>query len=163
MIGPATKADLPGIVAILNHIDATSHATFNTHPATVDERLPWFQQFAVSGPHRLLVARHAGSVLGYTCTAPYRSHEAFRETVETSIALAADARGQGLGTLLYRTLFDALAGEPIHTMVAGIALPNDASVALHRRFGFTDVGTFHEYALKNGHYISSLWMQRPSP
>jgi len=48
----------------------------------------------------------------------------------------------------------------VHVALAGIALPNDASVALHRNFGFTEVGTFREYAIKNGQYISSVWMQR---
>jgi phosphinothricin acetyltransferase len=48
----------------------------------------------------------------------------------------------------------------LHLAVAGIALPNDASVALHRKFGFTDVGVFDEYAIKHGSYINSLWMQR---
>jgi predicted GNAT superfamily acetyltransferase len=62
---------------------------------------------------------------------------------------------------LYRALFDSLAPEPsVHVALAGIALPNDASVALHRNFGFTEVGTFREYAIKNGQYISSVWMQR---
>jgi len=50
--------------------------------------------------------------------------------------------------------------ETVHLAVAGIALPNDASVALHRKFGFSDVGIFDEYAMKHGAYISSLWMQR---
>jgi phosphinothricin acetyltransferase len=58
-------------------------------------------------------------------------------------------------------LFDTLALEPsVHVALAGIALPNDASVALHRKHGFTEVGTFREYAIKNGRYISSVWMQR---
>lgn len=47
----------------------------------------------------------------------------------------------------------------VHCIVVGIAVPNDASVALHRRFGFTDIGVFDEYAQKNGERISSLWMQ----
>jgi phosphinothricin acetyltransferase len=53
-----------------------------------------------------------------------------------------------------------LVDEPVHVILAGIALPNDASIALHRKFGFTEIGTFREYALKNGTYISSTWMQR---
>ena len=81
-------------------------------------------------------------------------------TVEVSIALDVSCRGRGLGGRLYQRLFDDLANEPVHVVLAGIALPNDASVALHRRFGLTEVGTFHEYAIKNGQYISSLWMQR---
>jgi phosphinothricin acetyltransferase len=160
-IGPATAGDLPGIVDILNYATANSTATFATRPATVAERRDWFGQFSPAGPYRLLVARRGDQVLGYACSQPYRDHEAFRETVEVSIALDVRQRGQGIGTGLYRALFDALAGEPsVHVVVAGIALPNDASVALHRKFGFTDVGTFREYAMKNGQYVSSLWMQR---
>ena len=100
-------------------------------------------------------------VLGYACSQRYRNLEAFRETVEVSIALDVSSRGQGVGTALYHALFDSLAVEPsVHVALAGIALPNDASVALHRKFGFTEVGTFREYAIKNGQYISSIWMQR---
>lgn len=69
----------------------------------------------------------------------------------------------GVGSALYRTLFDSLAGEAVHVAVAGIAMPNNASDALHRKFGFTEVGTFREYAVKNGRYLSSLWMQRLAP
>ena len=66
-----------------------------------------------------------------------------------------------MSTALYRALFDSLALEPsVHVALAGIALPKNASVALHRKFGFTEVGTFREYAIKNGLYISSVWMQR---
>lgn len=57
-------------------------------------------------------------------------------------------------------LFEILDAEPVHVAVAGILQPNDASVALHRRFGFTDVGMFHEYAVKNGRHFSSLLLQR---
>jgi phosphinothricin acetyltransferase len=160
-IGPATDQDLAPIVGILNYAAANSIATFATRPVTVAERRDWFGQFSPAGPYRLLVARRGDQVLGYACSQPYRDHDAFRETVEVSIALDVRHRGQGTGTALYRALFDALDREPsVHVVLAGIALPNDASVALHRKFGFTDVGTFREYAVKNSQYISSLWMQR---
>ncbi|MCA1655585.1 MAG: N-acetyltransferase family protein [Pseudonocardiaceae bacterium] len=159
-VEPATEDDLPAIVEIVNYTAANSHATFGTRPTTVAERRDWFAQFATSGPHRILVARRGDLVLGYACSQRYRDHEAFRETVEVSIALDAGCRGQGVGAALYRALFDCLADEPVHVVLAGIAMPNDASVALHRKFGFTEVGTFHEYAVKNGRYISSLWLER---
>jgi phosphinothricin acetyltransferase len=155
-----TEDDLPAIVGILNDAAANSIARFETRPVSVAERREWFGQFSAAGPHRLVVARGA-QVRGYACSQRYRELEAFRETVEVSIALDAGSRGQGVGTALYRALFDSLAAEPsVHVALAGIALPNDASVALHRKFGFTEVGTFREYAIKNGQYISSLWMQR---
>lgn len=125
------------------------------------ERRDWFSQFAATGPYRLLVARDGDQVRGYACSQRYRNLEAFRETVEVSVALDVSSRGRGVGTALYRALFDSLSSEPsVHVALAGIALPNDASVALHRTFGFTEVGIFREYAIKNGQYVSSVWMQR---
>jgi phosphinothricin acetyltransferase len=159
VIGPGTAEDLPGIVAILNYTAANSIARFETEPATVAERGDWFARFGPTGPYRLLVARRAGHVVGFACSQRYRDLAAFRETVEVSVALDVSCRGEGLGSRLYQALFDCLADEPVHVALAGIALPNDASVALHRKFGFTEVGTFREYAVKNGQYLSSLWMQ----
>lgn len=160
-ITAGAEDDLGAIVGILNYAAASSIARFETQLVSVAERRDWFGQFSAIGPYRLVVARDGDQVRGYACSQRYRDLEAFRETVEVSIALDADSRGQGVGTALYRALFDSLAAEPsVHVALAGIALPNDASVALHRKFGFTEVGTFREYAIKNGQYISSVWMQR---
>jgi phosphinothricin acetyltransferase len=160
-ITAGTADDLAAIVGILNYSAASSIASFETRPFSVAERRDWFGQFSATGPYRLLVARRGDQVLGYACSQRYRDHEAFRETVEVSIALDVGSRGQGVGTALYRALFGSLDAEPsVHVALAGIALPNDASIALHRTFGFTEVGTFCEYAIKNGQYISSVWMQR---
>jgi phosphinothricin acetyltransferase len=157
----AAVDDLPQIVDIYNHVAAHSIANFNTRPATVRERLGWFHRHSATGPHRILIARRGTMVLGYAASSAYRpDHDAFRETVEVSISLHHTARRQGIGTLLYTALFDQLSTAPVHVALAGIALPNDASVALHRKFGFNDVGTYREYAVKNGQYISSLWMER---
>ncbi len=159
-IVPGGESDLPAIVAILNYTIENSDATFSTKSVTVAERRDWFKRFSATGPHRLLVARRGTQILGYAASQPYRDDDGFRETVEVSIALHVSSRGQGIGTALYRTLFACLVGEPVHVALAGIVLPNDASVALHRKFGFNDVGTFHEYGIKHGRYLSSLWMER---
>src|SRR5215472_9687078 len=127
-IRPGTEDDLPSIVEILNYTAANSIANFDTRPISVSERRDWFGQFSTVGPYRLLIAQRGNRVLGYACSARYRDHEAFRETVEVSIALDASSRGQRIGTSLYRELFDRLAHEPVHIALAGIALPNDASV-----------------------------------
>ena len=149
------------IADIYNHWVAHSIANFSTRPTTTTERLEWFRQYSTTGPHRLLVARRGATVLGYAASSAYRPElEAFRETVEVSVSLHHTARHQGIGTGLYAALFDHLDTEPVHVALAGIALPNDASVALHRKFGFIEIGTFREYAVKNGQRISSLWMDR---
>jgi phosphinothricin acetyltransferase len=62
---------------------------------------------------------------------------------------------------LYASLLKLLEDQPVHLAVAGVALPNDASVALHRKLGFEEVGTFREYARKGDVRISSIWFQRP--
>lgn len=159
-IEAATVVDVPALLEIYNASMTSGNSNFDTRPATLDERSTWFTQFASAGPHRLLVARQDTQVLGYACSSRYRDHEAFRETVEVSISLHSSGRGQGIGTLLYGSLFERLAGEDVHVALAGIALPNKASVALHRKFGFTEVGIFREYAVSRGHYVSSIWMQR---
>jgi phosphinothricin acetyltransferase len=162
-IAPAVEEDLPGIVEIFNYTAANSIANFYTRPVSVAERRGWFGQFSSAGCYRLFVARRGGLVVGYAGSQRYRALETFSETIEVSIALDVSCRGQGVGTALYRELFGSLAGEQVHVALAGIAVPNEASVALHRKFGFTEVGTFCEYAAKDGQYISSLWMQRLMP
>jgi phosphinothricin acetyltransferase len=160
LIGPGTEDDVPGIVDILNYTIMNSNATLATQPVSVAERREWLECFSATGPYRLLVARRGSQVLGYAASQPYRDHDGFRETVEVSIALHVASRAQGVGTDLYRALFRCLDDEPVHVALAGIVLPNDASIALHRKLGFTEVGTFHEYAVKNGEYLSSMWMER---
>ena len=68
--------------------------------------------------------------------------------------------GRGIGTILYKVLFDALRNQDIRRIMAGITLPNDASVKIHRRFGFTDVGVFTECGRKFDRYWDVVWMQR---
>lgn len=159
-IRAASVHDLPAIVEIHNHHVLNGVATFDEVPATVEGRTEWFATFGRMGRYRLVVADDGG-VRGFACSAPYRTHPAFAETVELSIYLDPSWTGRGLGTALYEHLLAELATEGLHRAVVGIALPNDASVALHRRFGFVEVGVFDEYATKWGRSISSIWMQRP--
>jgi phosphinothricin acetyltransferase len=121
--------------------------------------MSWFAGYGDSR-HQLLVADDAGEVVGCTYSGVYRPSPAFGATVETSIYPAPNQRLRGLGSALYTGPFQRLAEQPVHLAVAGIALPNDASIALHRKFGFEEVGTFREYARKHGEWISSTWFQR---
>ena len=160
-IRAAQAADLPALTEIHNHYVLHSQASFDTEPQTPEQRRSWFDGYAETGPYRLLVAEAGDKLLGAAWSSRYRPHPAFERTIETSIYLAPDARRQGIGSALYTQLFADLAAEPLHLAVAGIALPNEASIRLHRRFGFTEVGIFKDYALKHGQYISSIWMQKP--
>jgi phosphinothricin acetyltransferase len=155
----AGAGDLASIVEIYNHYVVNTTVTLDETPQTIDDRRPWFEAFGASGRYRLVVAAD-DDVCGWSCSTRYRDHPAFLKTVEFSICLAPTHLRRGLGTLLYRRLLVELEREDVHRAVVGIALPNEASVQLHRRMGFNEVGVFDEYATKGDRYISSLWMQR---
>jgi phosphinothricin acetyltransferase len=156
----ARPDDAGALLALRNHYIAHSFATFDEAPLRLPQARDWIAGFGATGPHRLLVARDGGRLLGFCSSQPYRAHPAFARTIETSIYVAPDAAGTGVGSALYRRLFAELAGLGLHRAVAGIALPNEASVRLHARMDFRPVGVFDEYAHKNGRAISSQWMQR---
>ncbi len=159
-IRSAREDDLPGLTEICNHYVTTSAATFDTEPSSVEQRRSWFEQFAETGPHRLIVAEEEGIVLGYASSQRFRPKAAYDTTVETTVYCAPDATGRGIGGLLYAALFDELAGEDLRAAVAAIALPNPPSIALHDRFGFTLVGVFHDVGRKLGRYWDVAWYEK---
>jgi phosphinothricin acetyltransferase len=152
--------DLPRLTEIYNHYVVHSPATFDLEPKTLDQRREWFSQFAEAGRHRLLVADENGVILGYAGTMRWRPKPAYDTTVETSIYCAPESVGRGVGGNLYAALFDAIAGENIHRIVAGYVPPNPASAALHERFGFRPVGTFSEVGYKFGRYWDVCWVEK---
>jgi phosphinothricin acetyltransferase len=160
-IRQATKADLPRLTEIYNHYVIHTPVTFDLEPYTVERRAAWFEQFGSSGRYRLLVAENDAGILGYAGTTRFRPKAAYDSTVETSIYCAPDAVHKGTGSALYSALFDALAGEDIHRIVAGHTMPNPVSAALHRKFGFQPVGIFHENGRKFGRYWDVTWLERP--
>jgi phosphinothricin acetyltransferase len=157
----AVSSDLPRLTAIYNHYVLHTPITFDLEPQTLEQRAVWFTQFAPTGPHRLLVAEQDGRVQGYAGTTRFRAKPAYNATVETTIYCAPDAKGCGIGGLLYAALFEALAGEDVHRIVAGYVPPNEASARLHTRFGFTPVGTFTETGYKFGQYWDVCFLERP--
>lgn len=160
-IRSARRPDLPALVRIYNHYVAHTWVTFDTEPFAVEERAPWFEGFAESGPHRLLVAEIDGEAGGYASSRPFAAKAAYASSVETTIYLDPARVGRGVGRPLYRALLDALEAEPgVHRAYAGIALPNDASVALHEKLGFAPAGTFREVGFKLGGYRDVRWYER---
>ncbi|MGC2299585.1 MAG: N-acetyltransferase family protein [Acidobacteriaceae bacterium] len=156
-IRAAQVGDLRRLMEIYNHYVVHLPATFDLEAKTLEERQDWFGQFAETGRHRLLVAEVGGLVLGYTGTMRWRPKPAYDTTVETTIYCAPESVGRGVGAQLYAALFDAIAGEEIHRIVAGFVPPNPASAALHERFGFRPVGVFGEVGYKAGTGMFAGW------
>ena len=159
VIRDATGEDLAAMAAIYDEQVATSVATFDTEPrgaAYLGEKLA-----TAGGGDIVLVAREGDAVQGYAFSGPFRPRPAYAGTKEVSVYLAGSARGRGLGRALYAELLGRLdARADVHTQVAVIALPNDASVALHRAMGFEEVGVLREVGHKFGRYVDTAWYQR---
>lgn len=156
----ATLADLPALTDIYNHYVVHTPATFDLEPFAVDQRRQWFDHYGSSGPHQLLVAARGGDVLGYATSSPLRQKKAYDPSIEVTVYLHPEAVGGGIGSALYGRLFDALRGQDLHRAYAAIALPNDGSVALHRKFGFVEMGTMTEVGRKFDRWWDVLWMER---
>ncbi len=159
----AAPSDLPRITAIYAHYVDTTPITFDVDAVTTDERVPWFEQHTTGRGHRLLVATDGGTIIGYAGTGQFRAKRAYDSTVEATVYVAHDFIGRGVGTTLYTALFEALQHDDVHRVVAGITIPNDASIALHRRLGFTEVGVFREVGWKLGRYWDVAWFERALP
>ncbi|WP_434763999.1 GNAT family N-acetyltransferase [Vibrio fortis] len=152
--------DVSSITDIFNYYIEHSNARFEESPLSLDNRLKWFSQFKPDSRHQIYVAIDNGKLIGFACSQPYRAMAAFDETVEVTVYLAPFIQGKGVGSKLYEKLFSAIQVHGVHRVLSGIALPNEASIALHKRFGFREVGVFNKYAKKNGEYISSMWLEK---
>jgi phosphinothricin acetyltransferase len=160
-IRSAIRDDLTRLTEIYNHYVVHTPVTFDIKPWTVEQRVPWLEQFSATGRYRLLVAEQDGKVVGCAGTTRFRPKAAYDTTVETTVYCAPEFIGKGIGKQLYSALFDALSEENIHRIVAGYVLPNPASAALHAQFGFKPIGVFTENGYKLGRFWDVCWMERP--
>lgn len=152
----ANAADAAGIAAIYRPYVERSHLTF-------EEVAPGAAELAqrMSNPlHPWLVACEDGRTLGYASTSPMRNRAAYRWSVETGIYLAPEAQGRGIGRELLRVHLEMLERQGFVTAIAGIALPNDASVALHEKLGFRLSGVERGVGFKLGQWVDVGRWQR---
>jgi phosphinothricin acetyltransferase len=159
-IRAAVIGDLAALTALYNHYVIHTPVTFDLLPLQVEQRRVWFDAHHMTGRHRLLVADERGEIVGYAATGPWRPRAAYDTTVESSIYVRPGAVRRGIGRQLYTALFDAIADADVHTIVAGVTLPNDASVALHERLGFRQVGVFEDAGRKFDRFWDVAWFQR---
>ncbi|WP_460066617.1 N-acetyltransferase family protein [Streptomyces sp. YKOK-I1] len=161
-VRPGVEGDLMALTDLYNHYVRETPITFDTAVFTPEERRPWLLSHPEDGPYRLKVAVDTDSqeILGYATSSPYRQKPAYSTSVEATVYVAPHAGGRGIGTLLYKALFEALAGEDLHRAYAGIAQPNEASTRLHERFGFRYVGTYREVGRKFGRYWDVAWYEK---
>jgi phosphinothricin acetyltransferase len=154
----ATRDDLAAINEIYNHYVLHSTCTYQTEPSTAPERLEWF---AAHGPaHPITVAVLDGEIVGWGSLSRFHPRAAYGHTVENSVYLRHDRRGQGLGGAILADLVERARRLGHRSIMAGIDADQTASVALHRKFGFTPVAHLREVGFKFGRWLDVIWMQR---
>ncbi len=156
----ATEADLDGITAVYDQHIVDSAVSFDVEPWPRERRLAWWADHQGHPRLVVLVAEVDGQVVGTSYSSWYRPKVAYERSVETSIVLDRAWVGRGLGRRLYGALLDDLAAAGTHRAYAVVTLPNEASVALHHRLGFRDVGVEDECGWKLGRYWSTLTLEK---
>ena len=158
LIREASPADFERINQIYNWTIVDNHVSFDTEPYDDTSRMAWFK---ARDPELVcLVAELDGIVAGVSYSSWYRPKSAYRSSMETTIVLDLDHRGQGLGALLLGALTDRLADQGVHRAIAIVALPNDASVGLHHKLGYTTVGTLTDVGHKLGRYWDTMILEK---
>jgi L-amino acid N-acyltransferase YncA len=159
MIREAIESDVPAMNAIYNQYIVGSHVSFDTEVWSDDKRLDWFNERTGAG-YPFFVGEQGSELLGLTWAGPWRRKEAYRLSAETTVVLSPDATGAGRGGLLYETLLDRLIKLGFHRAFAIIALPNDPSIDLHMRLGFTELCVLDEAGFKDGRFVSTMLLER---
>lgn len=158
-IRPVNASDSPRLAAIYNHYILHTTVSFEEDPltpsemearitATVGEGFPW------------LVAAEGENVLGYAYATQWKRRSAYRFSAESTVYLDPAWTGRGLGSRLYDRLIPILKSKGVHTVIAGIALPNAASVTFHERAGFKKTAHFREVGFKLGQWVDVGYWQR---
>lgn len=161
MVRDATPSDASSICEIYNHYVLHTHSTFEMDPISEQEmakrvshvqnelKLPW------------LIFEMKDQIMGYAYATQWKPRKAYARTVESTVYLSPDSFGKGIGSIIYRELLDQLVALDYHSILGGIALPNDASIGLHEKLGFVKVGQLKEVGFKMNRWVDvGYWEYR---
>lgn len=157
----ATERDIPYLLEIYNHYVANSTVTFDEDPLTLTEMRDKFRVVAKLGYPWIVAVSPNGQVLGYSYVTPWKAKAAYRFTVENSIYLGPATTGKGLGTALMAATLEQAKAAGVKEVVAVIADKGaEASIALHERFGFREIGHMGKVGFKFGRWLGTVLMQK---
>jgi L-amino acid N-acyltransferase YncA len=157
-IRSARETDLPEILEIYNHVILHTTAVYAYEPQTLEMRKTWYDGKVKDGCP-VFVAEAGGRVVGLSTYGPFRAWPAYKYTVENSVYVAADQRGKGIARLLMPPLIDAARAQSYHAIIASIDATNEASLSLHRSFGFGEVAHFRQVGFKFGRWLDLKFLE----
>lgn len=158
MIRFAREDDTAAIAHIYNHYIKNTIVTFEEQELSAQDIQERISETNTAGlPY--LVAETADGIAGYAYASRWNGRCAYKHSVEVTVYLAQEFARKGFGTTLYNQLFEELRERKFHVVIAGISLPNPASIALHERFGMEKVAHFKEVGFKFEEWVDVGYWQ----
>jgi L-amino acid N-acyltransferase len=154
------RRDAEAIRSIYNAEVGETTVTFDLVPRTLDEQVEWIDEHTGARPAIVAVDEETGEVVGFGSLSPFKERPAYATTVEDSVYVRRDRRGEGIARSLLEELLRLAADHGFHSVIARIVGGHEVSIALHERCGFTTVGTEHEVGRKFGRWLDVVEMQR---
>ena len=154
----ADKNDLPRLLEIYNDILINTTAIYSSEPHTLQMRTEWFETKRQQG-FPVYVAEYNNAIAGFATFGPFRAWPGYRYTVENSVYVASEARGNGIGKSLMPYIINGAKAMNMHAMVAGIDAENTASIKLHELFGFVEVAHFKEVGFKFERWLDLKFLE----
>ncbi|HEV2326029.1 MAG TPA: GNAT family N-acetyltransferase [Terracidiphilus sp.] len=157
-IRDAAESDMDAIREIYNHVLTHSTAIYNDRPATREDRFAWWKARVAQG-YPVLVAVDGGEVAGFASFGDFRAWPGYRFTVEGTVHIRSDRRGQGIGTALLHAIVDQARALGKHVIIAGVDAENAASLRYLEKFGFERAAYLREVGFKFGRYLDLVFLQ----
>jgi len=158
IVRTATENDIQPMLDIYNEVIKNSTAVFQYDPHTLEMRKEWFAKKQEEN-FPVFIAEENNVIVGFSTFGQFRNWQAYKYSVENSVYVKADQRGKGIGKLLLKPLIDAAKELELHTIIAGIVADNEASIALHKQFGFVEVAHFKEVGYKFNRWLDLKFLQ----
>jgi L-amino acid N-acyltransferase len=159
-VRPAIRNDLPAILDIYNEAVLNTTASYDYEPRTMEHRVTWFEAHEQQGLPIFVAVDDVAQILGWSSLSRYHDRKGYQFTVENSVYVAAAHRGRGVGKILLAPLIDSARELGLRAIIAAIDADNEASVRLHARFGFVEVGHFRQVGFKFGRWLDVIYMER---
>ena len=160
MIRDVKEDDVAAVADIYNYYVENTVITFEEKPVEAKEMGARIAEVLRSYPFYIWHCQESDRVLGYAYASIWKGRCAYRRSAEVSVYLHPEAVGEGVGSQMYARLIAELQARSVHAVMGGIALPNEASVALHEKFGFEKVAHFREVGWKQNRWIDVGYWQR---
>lgn len=156
----ADSTDAEQVAAIYNHYVATSIITFEEIEVTASEMASRILE-TQSASFPWLVAEIGNRIVGFAYAGKWKARAAYKFATEVTVYVHQGLGGSGIGSKLYGQLLPSLKSSGLHMAIGGVALPNEASIRLHEKFGFKKTAHFEQVGFKFNRWIDVAYWQRP--